>query len=170
MAAFQPLRKQIVLRYDAAPLRNGRKRVLPRSNPTPPPGAKPLPNDKNIQHYPIPNSPLVIRIWDGGMEQYGQYCLDFFDPVNDIAVNGPDDYKIWHNPYPGQLTYGEQLVSWEAAMHVTTVPAGEERYGVQEGSWLVLTRSNAIPLGFQIPCRRRSMVRMDFAEPHAAIP
>lgn len=209
MAAFQPLRKQIVLRYDAAPLRNGRKRVLPRSNPTPPPGvfrssfddymrrvypnmlppsspadvkqalyamgasdatllkyndmlnkkwddifswapdgrlptlgAKPLPNDKNIQHYPIPNSPLVIRIWDGGMEQYGQYCLDFFDPVNDIAVNGPDDYKIWHNPYPGQLTYGEQLVSWEAAMHVTTVPAGEERFLADEDQWLGWTLPN----------------------------
>ncbi|KIO00702.1 hypothetical protein M404DRAFT_1003715 [Pisolithus tinctorius Marx 270] len=133
-------------------------------------GAKPLPNDKSIQHYPIPNSPLVIRIWDSGMEQYGQYCFDFFDLVNDIAVNAPDDYKIWHIPYPGQLTYGEHLVSWEAAMHVTTVPVGEEKYSAQEGSWLVLTRSNATPLGFQIPFRPRSMVRMDFAEPHAAIP
>ncbi|KIO11332.1 hypothetical protein M404DRAFT_995008, partial [Pisolithus tinctorius Marx 270] len=127
-------------------------------------GAKPLPHDKSVQYYPIRNSPLVIRIWDGGMEQYGQYCLDFFDPVNDIAVNAPDDYKIWHNPYHGQFTYGEQLVSWEAAMHVTKVPAGEEKYGVQEGSSLVLTRSNATPLSFQIPCRQRSVYGMDFAK------
>ncbi|KAI6008746.1 hypothetical protein F5J12DRAFT_825301 [Pisolithus orientalis] len=143
-----------MLRYDAAPLRSRCERVPPKSNPAPP---------QSIQHYPFPNSPLVIRIWDGGMAQYGQYCLDFFDLVNDIAVNAPDDYKIWHIPYPGQLTYGEQLVSWEAAMHA------RRSTSVQEGSWLVLTRSNATPLGFQIPFRPRSMVRMDFAEPHAAI-
>lgn len=102
------------------------------------------------------------------MQQYGQYCLDFFDIGQHSAVNTPNDYRMWYIPYLGQLSYGEQLVSWEAAMKVETIPKGEERYSVQEGSRLVLIHSCADPYFFEIPCRP-SAVRMVFAQPQAAI-
>ncbi|KAI0715903.1 hypothetical protein C8T65DRAFT_738340 [Cerioporus squamosus] len=39
-------------------------------------GMNPTP-DENTWTVPIPKSDRVVRIWDGGMGPYGQFCLDF---------------------------------------------------------------------------------------------
>lgn len=100
------------------------------------------------------------------MQKYAQYCLDFFDVNKRIPVNTPDGYKIYYLQYLGQ--HEEQLVPWEIAMKVERVDEGQEKYSVQEGSQLVLTRPDKDPYLFEIPHRLRSTT--GFAQPQATIP
>lgn len=107
-------------------------------------------------YYDIPDSGLTIRIWDGGMNHLGHYCLDFFDPRgNGKAVNTPRAWKITYVPTPGNPMPGGQVVPWERAFGVSRrdTPPGEERHSVREGSRLALLRDGHEPVYFQIPTR-----------------
>lgn len=121
-------------------------------------------------YYDIPNSPLAIRIWSGGLERYGQYFLDLFDVRSGISVNTPDDYTIVNVPIPGAFTFGGQLVSCETAYGVKRdeLRPGAEKYSVPEGSRLAVIRRGQEPFYFQIPTR--SIEGIAFAGPRPAIP
>ncbi|KIY51938.1 hypothetical protein FISHEDRAFT_56394 [Fistulina hepatica ATCC 64428] len=131
---------------------------------------KPQIQEQGTLYFKIPNSALAIRIWSGGMEQYGQYCLDFFHVADGIPVNTPDGYKISHVPHPGVFTFGGALVSWETAMHMDCqrVPQGTEKYSTPEGSRLMLIRPGEEPFYFQIPLR--AVQQVEFAQPVAVLP
>ena len=109
---------------------------------------------------PIPNTDLVIRMWDGGMEHYGQYCLDFYNTRRDTALNLPQDFSLWPagaNMAGSYMMHGP-LPSWEAAMGYSPdrIPAGEEKWSVPAGSYITLKRS-ARPqddFTFAIPVRQ----------------
>ncbi|KAL6300692.1 hypothetical protein BKA93DRAFT_707929, partial [Sparassis latifolia] len=93
--------------------------------------------------FQSPKSPLAIRIWSGSMEQYGQYCLDFYHVDKRIPVNTPDGYEISPVSHPGVYAFGGKLVSWETAMRVgrRSLRPGAWKYSAPEGSRLVLTRA-----------------------------
>lgn len=106
--------------------------------------------------YDIPDSRLLVRIWDGDMDDLGHYCLDFFDPRgHGKAVNTPAAWKIDSVKTPGSFNLGGQITPWERAFGISPrdTPPGEERYSVPEGSRLVLIRDGHEPLYFQIPTR-----------------
>ncbi|THH16134.1 hypothetical protein EW146_g4457 [Bondarzewia mesenterica] len=42
-------------------------------------GAKPMRDDADVHLFVIPDSPLSIRIWAGGIDTYEQYLVDFYD-------------------------------------------------------------------------------------------
>jgi len=130
---------------------------------------KPHP-DAALLYYRIPDSIIAIRMWDGGMEQYGLYCLDFFDIVKRTPVNTPNGYAISY--YLPSVSSSRELVSWEAAARMDPIPAGTEKYSAAEGSRLVLTRPGKMPYYFQIP--RRPSVHgyggVVFVQPQAGVP
>ena len=39
---------------------------------------KPRPDDTNVYTVRIGCTDLVVRMWEGGMDAYSQFCLDFF--------------------------------------------------------------------------------------------
>ena len=43
---------------------------------------KPRPDDTNVYTVPIGGTDLVVRMWEGGMDAYSQFCLDFFDTLS----------------------------------------------------------------------------------------
>ncbi|KAF8447800.1 hypothetical protein L210DRAFT_911995 [Boletus edulis BED1] len=131
-------------------------------------GEKPQPGDKSIRYYLIPGSNLAIRIWNGNMEESKQFCLDFFDVNQDIAVNTPHGHVLWNCSCLSQQRPEEQLVSWEKAFQIEIIHPGEERYSVLEGAFLVLTRLDMDPFYFQIPFRP-FVAAPGFAQPQATI-
>ncbi len=93
---------------------------------------------------PIPNSDLVIRFWDGGMSQYRQFCLDFYDVRRGTHVPLPAGWELWpavHN-VPGTFTMSGPLMSWEQAMGVDPGPSGDEKWSVPEGAYITLVRGD----------------------------
>ncbi|RPD69743.1 hypothetical protein L226DRAFT_539572 [Lentinus tigrinus ALCF2SS1-7] len=56
-------------------------------------GMKPKPGDP-IYTVDIPNSPLVFRIWEGGMGPYSQFCVDFYDAQRKVSVNLPQGHSL----------------------------------------------------------------------------
>jgi len=120
-------------------------------------------------YYTVPNSQLAIRIWSGGLERFGQYCIDIFHAVDHIAMNTPKDFTISHAPNPGVFTFGDQLVSWEVAMKVKHLNDGAEKYSAPEGSSLVLTRPDEEPFYFRLPVRSVPQT-MVYAQPSTSLP
>lgn len=112
----------------------------------------------------------MIRIWSGGLEDYGQYCLDFFDERSNIAVNTPDSYTLAYVPFPGVYTFGGTIVSWEAAWGVRKeeLRPQQEKYSVPEGARIALMREGHRPFYFLVPTRSRGNV--EFFEPRAPAP
>ena len=128
---------------------------------------KPELDDPDVLYCWIPDSVLAIHIWSGSMEQYGQYCFDFFDVVQHIPVNTPDGHKIsFYTPYQTPT----MLVSW-GAVNMDKFPAGMEKYSTLEGSHLVLMRPGKIPYHFQIPHRpSANHDGVAFVQPQAGVP
>ncbi|GBE85454.1 hypothetical protein SCP_0706410 [Sparassis crispa] len=104
------------------------------------------------------------------MEQYGQYCLDFYHVDKRIPVNTPDGYEISPVSHPGVYTFGGKLVSRETAMRVgrQSLRPGAEKYSTPEGSRLVLTRAGESPFQFEIPFRPVQH-QVEFAQPLAVL-
>ncbi|KAI0765366.1 hypothetical protein C8Q74DRAFT_1371181 [Fomes fomentarius] len=104
---------------------------------------KPKP-DEAVYSLPIANTNLAIRIWEGGMRENNQYCLDFFDTRRRTAVNLPPNYSLWPSVsnMPGAFTMGGPLPSWEKALGYApdAIPAGEEKWSVPAGSYITLKR------------------------------
>lgn len=114
---------------------------------------KPTADDTSVRYFTIPNSRLAIRIWSGGMERYKQYCLDFFDVDERVAVNAPDDFVIAYYSASGVVTPETRLMSWERAWKIEQPRAGQEKYSVFEGARLMLIRPGNEPFYLQLPTR-----------------
>ncbi|TFY78200.1 hypothetical protein EWM64_g5816 [Hericium alpestre] len=122
-------------------------------------GEKPRPDDKNYYALAVPNSNYIIRIWDGGMTTYSQFCLDFFDTSLNSPVNLPQGYTLWPAPnqrMPVYMMHGP-LVSWERAMGCTDIPNGEEKWSVPEGLFIYIQRAQEEDFTFAVPSRTPAM-------------
>ncbi|KAH9901418.1 hypothetical protein C8Q73DRAFT_677782 [Cubamyces lactineus] len=110
-------------------------------------GRKPTVDDPNVYTVRIPDTDLAIRMWDGGMDLYGQFCLDFFDVRRKVPVNLPVGYALWpagtNAPGVFMMPMGGPLPSWEACFgyRPEAIPAGEEKWSVVAGSYITLQRS-----------------------------
>ncbi|EIW75165.1 hypothetical protein CONPUDRAFT_159297 [Coniophora puteana RWD-64-598 SS2] len=128
-------------------------------------GMKPWPDaDPSTDHICVVHIPdkkdLVIRIWDGGLEEEGQFCLDVYDMDAQIAINTSElGFSFNVVPLAGTLSVlcGGRLQSWEARTGCTPeqILPGEERFSVIEGAYLALCRPNLDPFWFKIPTRNR---------------
>ncbi|KAM5538593.1 hypothetical protein V8D89_007622 [Ganoderma adspersum] len=132
------------------------------------------PSDPNVYSVRIPNSPYVIRMWDGGMDYWGQFCLDFFDVERRVPVNLPAGHGLYgagetslppgvggDHPLPDHLVRANvrpaesyPIGSWERNMGIARIPDGEEKWSLPEGTRLTLQREGHPPLTFQVPTRQ----------------
>ncbi|KAI0748863.1 hypothetical protein C8Q74DRAFT_1311088 [Fomes fomentarius] len=131
-------------------------------------GWKPQPGERNFYSVRVPDSELAIRMWDGGMGTYRQFCLDFYDTRARTAVNLPQGYALWPaaaNP-PGVFMIGGPLRSWENAygLEGATIPAGEEKWSVPEGAFITLVRVGAPDFTFAVPVRNQYAAGVVHAE------
>ncbi|KAI0310445.1 hypothetical protein OF83DRAFT_1252624 [Amylostereum chailletii] len=121
-------------------------------------GHKPLTgqeSQEDVQFFPIPNSHLYIRIWSGGMDRYGQYCLDYFDPATNTPGKAPEGHQIWPISRPGVFSFAGALQSWEASFECAeySKTSGTVSWKVLGGGWCVqASRTLASP--FQSEARR----------------
>ena len=118
---------------------------------------------------PIPNTDLVIRMWDGGMQAYDQFCLDFYDHRRDVAVNLPRGFSLWSSPanMQGVFGMGGQLASWETAMGMSAadILPGQEKWSVPEGSFVVVRRDDRPNEDFTFAVPRRQPPPVAIAQP-----
>ncbi len=131
---------------------------------------KPEVGQQGVFHVRIPDSPLAIRMWEGGMGPYGQFCFDFYDIERDVSVNLPQGYSLHpatvNTPPglgPGYLPPGFPMAlnapgslsgllrSWERNMGMREIPEGEEKWMVPQGAYITLQRDGHEPVIFQIP-------------------
>ncbi|KAH7889162.1 hypothetical protein F5I97DRAFT_1842083 [Phlebopus sp. FC_14] len=110
-------------------------------------GAKPNKDDTNFEVNPIPDTRLAIRIWDGGMESYTQYFIDFFRLDKWIPVNAFDGYELHCVSTPGMMPMaaGRHHSSENTfGISSTEIKPGEEKFCLPEGSrWCLKTRRGA---------------------------
>ncbi|KAI0710351.1 hypothetical protein C8T65DRAFT_777908, partial [Cerioporus squamosus] len=141
---------------------------------------KPQPGDPNVYHVHIPDSALAIRMWEGGMGPYGQFCLDFYDVERKASVNLPRGYSLHPAAVPSVATgpgypppgfpmalnpptfapMAGPLRSWERNMGMRTIPEGEEKWMVPEGMYVTLKRDGLPDMTFQTPTRRPAFVAL----------
>ncbi|KAL1943762.1 hypothetical protein VTO73DRAFT_4207 [Trametes versicolor] len=125
-------------------------------------GRKPRAGD-GVYTVDIPHSDLAIRMWDGGMEMYRQFCLDFFDTRARRPVNMPRGFELWPSAAnaPGVYTMAGPLGSLERGFGLSAreVPQGEEKFCVLEGSCVTLVRRDRPqePFTFAVPARQREV-------------
>jgi len=100
-------------------------------------GFKPEPDDPDVTYLLIPGSHLVLRVWDGGLEQLGRYCFDIFDIDARVSVNTPRNWALLTSDYPGGQQWS-RLKSWEEECGMKDVPEGMERYSALEGAHILL--------------------------------
>ncbi|EPT00698.1 hypothetical protein FOMPIDRAFT_1121990, partial [Fomitopsis schrenkii] len=71
--------------------------------------------DRNVCTVSVPDSDFVIRIWEGGMATYGQFCLDVYDTRRrtPASVNVPRGFSLWSSVTTalGGSTMGRHLDS-----------------------------------------------------------
>lgn len=137
---------------------------------------KPLPDDPHVYSVPIPDSPFVIRMWDGGMETYRQFCLDFFSMITLTPVNLPSGYSLClatvnmdvNTPgappafypmaanMPGMFTV--PIASWEQSMGTQSINPGAEKWSVPEGTYVILMHLGHPDLAFHVPTRHLQVI------------
>ncbi|TFK83520.1 hypothetical protein K466DRAFT_589661 [Polyporus arcularius HHB13444] len=88
-------------------------------------GVKPKPGDQNVYNIRIPDSALAIRMWEGGMAPYGQFCLDFYDVDRKVSVNLPSGHSLHPATVPVPVPGGFQGQGF--------VPPGPVRYTSMNG-------------------------------------
>ena len=125
-------------------------------------------------------------MWAGGMDFWGQFCLDFFDVERRVPVNLPAGYALYPgvSSLPPGIGAGHALPvhkahlarppqkacplgSWERNMGMTSIPDGEEKWSVPEGMALMLKRDGHPDFMFQMPARQPPAV---FAQPQLGYP
>jgi len=128
-------------------------------------GRKPLPDedptDENVQVIRIPDTDnLVIRFWNGGLDQEGQFCMDIYntkskDPVNSFELG----FSFHVTPVSGTLSVlcAGRLTSWEANAGIPPkqLLPGEERFSIVTGALCTLKRPGKKPFLFEVPQRPR---------------
>ena len=102
------------------------------------------------------------------MEQYGLYCLDFFDVDERIPVNTPNGYMILSYFHPDASTFSRKLVSWETAAGVDRISPGREKYSITKGLQLMLSHPGKMPFYFEIP-HRHSVHGVVFVQPQTSV-
>jgi len=119
------------------------------------------PADENVQVVHIPDTDnLVVRFWNGGLEQEGQWCMDVYDTASCDAVNSFELGLSFHvAPVAGTLSVlcAGWLNSWEANAGIPSkeLLQGEERFSVVGGALCTLRRPGKEPFLFEVPRRRR---------------
>lgn len=116
------------------------------------------------------NDALLIRMWDGGMEEFDQFCLDFVDRQTLAPVNLPPGYSIYPASanMPGVFMSGGPLPSIEQSYGYTPdrIPEGAEKWAVPAGAYLTIVRNGVEVLTFKVPVRQRhSMLLRQVVEP-----
>ncbi len=71
---------------------------------------KPKSGDQHVYNIRIPNSDLAIRMWEGGMGPYGQFCLDFYDVERKVSVNLPQGHSLHPATVPAPGGFGQGFV------------------------------------------------------------
>ncbi|RDX41547.1 hypothetical protein OH76DRAFT_1393133, partial [Lentinus brumalis] len=142
-------------------------------------GVKPEAGQQGVFYVRIPDSPLAIRMWEGGMGPYGQFCLDFYDTERDASVNLPQGYSLHPAAVPAPLGLGPgypppgfpmalnapasmagSLRSWERNMGMREIPEGEEKWMVPQGAYITLRRDGHEDVIFQIPTQQPAFVAL----------
>ena len=125
---------------------------------------KPSIDDTNI-HTVIINDALLVRMWDGGMEHFGQCCLDFVDRRTRAAVNLPPGYSIYPAVanLPGVFMSGGPLPSLEQSYGYTPdrIPAGAEKWVVPAGAYLTIVRDGTGIVTFKVPIGQHHRMLME---------
>ncbi len=140
---------------------------------------KPEAGQQGVFHVRIPDSPLAIRMWEGGMGPYGQFCFDFYDTERDVSVNLPQGYSLHPAAVPAPLGLGPgypppgfpmalnapasmagSLRSWERNMGMREIPEGEEKWMVPQGAYITLRRDGHEDVIFQIPTQQPAFVAL----------
>ncbi len=125
------------------------------------PQVKPDINDSNI-HTVVLNDDLVIRIWDGGMEEFGQFCLDFVHRKTRTPVNLPPGYAICSGRanmpgvfMSGAFTSRGTLPSMEQCYGYTPdkIPPGAEKWAVPAGAYITVAKNGTEVVTFKVPVR-----------------
>ncbi|EIW75173.1 hypothetical protein CONPUDRAFT_169576 [Coniophora puteana RWD-64-598 SS2] len=117
------------------------------------------PARENIHIVRIPDtSHLVVRFWDGGLEDEGQFCLDIYNMATKEPINSSElGFSIEVAPVAGTLSVmcAGDLDSWEArsGFKPGQILPGEERFSVIEGACLALHRPDFDPFWFKVPVR-----------------
>jgi len=130
-------------------------------------------SNEQVLYLQIPDSKLAIRIWPGGLQYLGAYCLDLFDITKKIPVDTPNDFEFWNVPRPGGASSVMKLCSWQVAF--ASVPGwcilpGDEKYSVSEGSRIVLVRPGKVPFYFEIPSMPMETGGVPLPQPQATLP
>ena len=105
-------------------------------------------------------------MWEGGMDYYSLCYLDFFDTRKNVSVNLPPGYAIYPasagGMYPVVPPAGVTLESFEKAYGYTAdqIPAGEERWGVQAGSYLSIVKDGRELVAFAVPLPQGTAARI----------
>ncbi|TBU41287.1 hypothetical protein BD309DRAFT_898384 [Dichomitus squalens] len=147
--------QQFIERYD----KNNEQQRLMRESGVRAIGMKPLPGDSSLFTVRIPNSCYLIRMWDGGMDRFAQYCLDLYDSHRQVPVNLPKGYSLWPAAanIPGAFTVAGPLASWETDMGFApgSFPEGEEKWSVPEGVYITVKRADRPGEDFTFAVPRR---------------
>ncbi|PIL22963.1 hypothetical protein GSI_15660 [Ganoderma sinense ZZ0214-1] len=149
-------------------------------------GVKPQPGDPNVYTVRVPDSPYCLRMWAGGMDYWGQFCLDFFDVERKVPVNLPLGHALFPgmssmppgigagHPLPAHLAHANMqpptsypLCSWERNMGMQSIPDGEEKWAIPEGMPVMLRRDGHPDFMFQMPRRQAPVV---LAQPQMGYP
>ncbi|KAF5367082.1 hypothetical protein D9758_004026 [Tetrapyrgos nigripes] len=116
-------------------------------------GLKPTKGDKTpIWTIPIPHTvpAQFIRLWDGGMRNYGLFCLDFVDS-DDVLVSLPEGCKLIPDGWPQESA----LRSWEEGYSrghpENPVVPGTEWFGIPSDVSCRLVRDGLEDLWFHTP-------------------
>ena len=111
------------------------------------------------------NDALLIRMWDGGMEEFDQFCLDFVDRRTRAAVNLPPGYSIYPAGanLPGVFMSGGPLPSLEQSYGYTPdrIPAGAEKWVVPAGAYLTIARDGTGIVTFKVPIGQHHRMLME---------
>ncbi|KAA1469120.1 hypothetical protein DENSPDRAFT_558753 [Dentipellis sp. KUC8613] len=122
-------------------------------------GFKPLSGDP-IHVVEIPNSPMRIRMWDGGVADQGLFLLDFVITDSDgklKAVNSKGRFAIYSIYRPGIPYFPERVISWEEAYGWSPdeIFPGAEKFSVLEASRYMIKREGQPDFVFEAPGRER---------------
>ncbi|TFY67155.1 hypothetical protein EVG20_g4045 [Dentipellis fragilis] len=119
--------------------------------------------------------PYSIRIWDGSLSMYRQFCLDYFNTERQVAVNTPAGFAIrpvQRANSPGGFAFGGPLVPWEEALAFMVRPGtrqeegdATERFSAPENAYLEVIHDNHPCVAFQVPCRNPVNLGPLFVQP-----
>lgn len=100
---------------------------------------------------PIPNSGLAVRLWDSGLEDPNECCLDFVDAVSLKATNSPEDWRLYS---ANQLGVGKAPIRSREEVDgykKSAIPLGEERFDILRARCYAIRRPNYPDFFFEVP-------------------